>query len=197
MTRVVWLVALALCQIACGPEPGRSDARGDDKQDGKKGTRVTLDGLHSQAPAGWKEEEASNRMRVYQFRVPRAKGDDADAEMVIFFFGTGSGGTAKDNVNRWKGLFIPPEGKKIADVSRVEAFKVGEVDVTYLDVEGTYKFKARPFDPNAREELKPGYRMLGVVFESPKGPYFIRLVGPAKTVAENKKGFDDWLKGFK
>jgi len=92
---------------------------------------------------------------------------------------------------------MPPEDKKIDDVSKVENFKVGNVEVTYLDVQGTYKFKERPFDPASKEELRPDYRMLGVVFESPKGPYFFRLVGPAKTVEHNKKAFEDWVKGFK
>ena len=163
----------------------------------RTGPPVTLDGLSSRVPADWKPEQTSSQMRVYLFKLPRASGDKADAEVVVFFFGTGQGGSAADNVKRWKGLFLPPEGKKIDDVAKVEKMKVAGTDVTYLDLSGTYKFKERPFDPNAKEELRPDYRMLGVVFESAKGPYFIRLLGPAKTVAQHKPGFDDWLKGFK
>jgi hypothetical protein len=162
-----------------------------------KGTVVELDGLKSRAPANWKAEEPSNRMRAYQFRIPAAKGDKDDGELVIFHFGAGGGGSAEDNVKRWKGMFLPPEGKKIDDVAKVEKTKVGSVPVTYLDVQGTYLHKERPFDPNAKTDQRPDYRMLGIVFESEKGPYFIRFVGPAKTVSENKKGFDDWLKNFK
>ena len=40
-------------------------------------------------------------------------------------------------------------------------------------------------------------RLIGVVFESPEGPYFIRFVGPAKTVGENEKAFKEMLKNFK
>jgi hypothetical protein len=39
--------------------------------------------------------------------------------------------------------------------------------------------------------------MLGVHFEAEKNPYHIKLIGPAKTVEHYKKGFDEWLKGFK
>jgi hypothetical protein len=124
------------------------------------------------------------------------EGDKNDAEFVIFSFGPGQGGSAAENVKRWKGFFIPPDGKSIDDVSKVTKMKVGDVDVTYLDVQGTYKYKERPFDPNAKEELRPDYRMLGVVFEGKK-TYFFRLVGPAKTITHHKKGFEDWLKGFK
>jgi hypothetical protein len=196
-----------MIRILCGLMPiltvwawGSVPACADDKEKApaRSGPAVTLDGLSSRVPSDWKQEEASNRMRAYQFRLPRSKDDKADAEMVIFFFGTGGGGSSSDNVNRWKSLMVPPEGKKIDDVSKIEKMKVADnVQVTYLDVQGTYKFKERPFDPNAKEELRPEYRLLGVVFESPKGPYFIRLVGPAKTVAQHKPGFDNWLKGFK
>jgi hypothetical protein len=171
--------------------------RAQDKKEEKKGTVVEIDGLKSAVPADWKHEEVSSQFRVYHFRIPHAADDKTDAELIIFFFGPGGGGPADANVKRWKGMFIPPEGKKIDDVAKVETFKVGDVKVTYLDVEGTYKFKERPFDPSAKEELRTDYRLLGVVFESPKGPYFFRLVGPAKTVTQHKKAFEDWVGGFK
>src|SRR5216684_4854821 len=171
--------------------------RADEKKDETKEIVIEIDGLKSTAPADWKSEKVTAKFRTHHFRIPHVADDKADAELTIFFFGTGSGGSAADNIKRWKGFFIPPDDKKIEDVSKVENFKVGNVDVTYLDVQGTYKFKERPFDPTSKEELRPDYRMLGVVFESPKGPYFFRMVGPAKTVEQNKKAFEDWVKGFK
>jgi hypothetical protein len=167
----------------------------DDKK--KDENVVELDALKSKAPADWKQEATTNQMRAYQFKLPHAKDDKLDADMIIFYFGPGGGGSAEDNIKRWKGMMAPVEGKKIEDVAKVDKFKVGEVPVTYLDVEGTYLAKERPFDPNSKVEKKPDYRMLGVVFESPKGPYFIRVTGPAKTIAEQKKAFDEWLKNFK
>ena len=75
--------------------------------------------------------------------------------------------------------------------------QVGKVEVTYLDVSGTYVTKNPPFDPKAKEERHPDYRMLSVYFASENGPYFLRMTGPAKTVEQNKKGFDEWVKNFK
>jgi hypothetical protein len=164
-------------------------------QERREGALVKLDGMQSRAPAEWVEEPSNSRLRIKQFRL-EAIGDDKDnAEVIIFFFGTGSGGSADANVKRWKGMFIPPEGKTIEDVARVDRFKVSGVDVTYLDIRGTYLFKERPSD--AETARRPNYRMVGVVLASKNGPYFIRLVGPADTVAHYKKGFDEWLKGFK
>src|SRR5262249_39847790 len=148
----------------------------------KKGTKVTIDGLSSVAPAEWKQEkppEISRKFRFKQFRLPKVEEDKQDAELIIFYFGEGAGGSAAENVKRWKGFFNPPKGKKIDDVAKVTKFKAGKVPVTYLDISGTYKYKKAPFVPDSKAELRPDHRMLGVVFESPKGPYFFRLVGPA------------------
>src|SRR5947209_20476575 len=124
--------------------------RADDKKEEKKRAVVEIDGLKSAVPADWKQEEVTSKFRTHHFRIPHVADDKTDAEMVIFFFGAGSGGSADANVKRWKGMFVPPEGKQIDDVAKVDSFKVGNVNVTYLDVQGTYKFKERPFDRRQR-----------------------------------------------
>jgi hypothetical protein len=154
-----------------------------------QGTVVTLGTMKSTTPADWKSQPAKG-LRMNQFAV-------GDAELVIFFFGEGSGGSKEDNIKRWKDTFVPPTGKTIDDVSKVETFKVGKADVTLLDVQGTFLSKNPPQDPNAKTERKTDYRRFGVFFACPGGPYFITLTGPAKTLEQNKKAFDEWLKNFK
>jgi len=132
-------------------------------------------------------------MRYAQFKVPAAKGDKDDGELVIF---KGLGGSADANIKRWKDMFVPPEGKSIDDVAKVTDMKVSGANVTYLDVHGTYLFKP-PFDPNAKAKPMPDYRRFGVIFASENGPYFITVTGPARTMAQHKKDFDNWLKAFK
>jgi hypothetical protein len=158
------------------------------------GTPVTIDGLTSSVPASWKELPAT-QMRFKQWTIPRVEPDKSDAELVVFFFGAGGGGDVQANLDRWKKMFVPPEGKTIDAVSKTETFKVNKVDVTTLDVRGTYKYKPMPMAPN--EELRPDHRMIAVVFASPQGPYYMRFVGPEKTVEKNKKDFDKFLRGFK
>lgn len=160
-----------------------------------KGTPVTIDGLTSKAPAAWKEIKTTSQMRFKQFAVPKVEGDEADAELVIYFFGTGGGGGVQANIDRWKGQFKPPEGKSIDDVAKTEEMTVGKVKVTYFDVNGTFLYKRTPMDSKVEE--RPNHRMLAVIFESENGPYFFRFVGPEKTVTHHKKGFDEWLKNFK
>ncbi|HEX5271000.1 MAG TPA: hypothetical protein VFW33_10950, partial [Gemmataceae bacterium] len=184
--RYAWTVAL-LALGALAWAPGRAEE--------KKGTTVEIAGFKSKVPGDWKPveltEQQKNFGRIYQFDVPKAKDDKHDAEMYVFYF-KGSGGDAKANIDRWKSQFTAPEKGKVE--SKVEEIKVGDTPVTYADIRGTYKFKKNAFNPNEKEELRPAYRLIGVIFESKKeGSYFIRFVGPAKTVEANKKAFDEWL----
>ncbi len=193
MKRSGWMLLFATGVLAgaiglCRAEEKKAD----------KGTVVEIDTFKSKVPGSWKEveltEQQRNFGRIAQFTVPKNKDDKHDAEMYVFFF-KGGGGDAKANIDRWKSQFTAPEGKKVE--TKVEEMKVGDTPVTYVDVQGTYKYKKAPFNPNEKEELRPDYRLIGVIFDSKNGPYYIRFVGPAKTVAENKKAFDEWLKGLK
>jgi hypothetical protein len=185
--------ALCLGLLGCAALLCATALRADDKKDDGKGAIVDLGGMKSRAPAEWKEEEVTNRMRLQQFKLPKVKDDPQDAEVVIF----NSGGTPEANIDRWKSFFVPPQGKTLDDVAKVTKMDVGDAKMTLLDISGTYKFKERPFDPNAKEELRPNSRMVGVVVETPKSQFQIRFVGPAATVENYKKGFDEWLKNFK
>ena len=161
-------------------------------------TTVTLDGLKSDAPASWKTKTSPFKTRLYTFTVPKADGDERETEVQVISFGKDNdGGGLPANVKRWKGMFEPPEGKTIDDVAKQETFMVGKAKVTTFDLHGTYLDKFPPFDPNAKTIRRPDYRRINVFFDSDNGTFFIIFVGPAKTVAQNKKAFDDWLKAFK
>src|SRR5262249_42601795 len=152
-----------------------------------QGEVVEIDGLKSAAPAAWKKGMPANQFQYAVFTLPKAAGDKEDASLTIYFFNTGGGGGVDANLKRWRDMVKAPAGEN----AKTDKMKVGDVPVTALDVQGTYLFKARPFDPNAKAEEKPDYRMVGVIFESKNGPYFMRLVGPAKTVEAHKKAFDE------
>jgi hypothetical protein len=157
----------------------------------RAGEVVEIDGLKSKAPDSWKKAAPANAMQYAVFNLPKADGDADDASLIIYFFGPGQGGTPEANVKRWKDQFKAPAGEK----AKVEKFKVGDVETTVVDVAGTWLFRPRPGDPNVTE--KPDHRLIGVVFASPKGPYFFRLVGPAKTVEKHHGDFMGWVKNFK
>lgn len=154
---------------------------------------VTIDGLKSKTPDTWKKQAAATQMQHAKFELPKA-GDEKDATtLVVYFFGTGGGGGTEANLKRWKEQFKAPEEKNI----KKEESKVGDVKLTTFDVTGTYLEKFPPFAPNAKITEKPDYRIINIIFESPKGPYFFKLTGPAKAVEKHKKDFDEWVKNFK
>jgi hypothetical protein len=157
------------------------------------GVTVELGGLRSTAPAARKEVPVAGSMRVKQFVLP---GKEGDAELAVFFFGQGQGGTLQANLDRWKQQFQLPPGQTPETAGKISSLKLASGKVTVLDIRGTYLFKARPMDPGPGEP-RPNHRMLAAVLESPRGNYFIKLVGPAATIEQNKKEFDAWLKAFK
>src|SRR5258708_4239372 len=158
---------LGVC-VAIGFCVSSNDVRAEEKT----GSVIEFDGLKSAAPASWKEEKPTSKMRYKQFRLPKVGDDKADAELLIF---RGLTGSAKENVQRWKNQFRPPPGKKIDDVAKVMELKISGAEATLLDITGSYLFKARPFDADEKPEVRPDYRMLAVQFEATKTIYHIKL----------------------
>jgi hypothetical protein len=135
-------------------------------------------------PAAWKDRPPASSMRVAEFIVPKASGDSEDAEVIIYYFG-GGGGSVEANLQRWTSQF-----QSTKDPIRTTA-TVNGLKLTSLDVSGTYVAEMRP--GSAEHYNKPGYRMRATVVETPKGPYFIKLTGPAKTVDSAGTAFDQFL----
>jgi hypothetical protein len=155
---------------------------------------IKVDGMTSKAPTGWVEESPSNRMRMGQYRVPKVKGDKDDGEVVIF---KDLGGGVPANVKRWKEQFLPPTGKTIDDVTKVEKIKIGGNEATQVTIEGTFLYSPAPFAAPAKKERRPDYKMIAIYYDGKdEKPYQIKFTGPAKTVDANAKAFETWIKGF-
>lgn len=126
-------------------------------------------------PTTWKEEEPLSRLRLTQFRIPAAEGDDEDAELAIFSFG---GSDIANNIRRWISQFQ-------ADNRTV---KIGTGDAeqgkyVFVNISGTFnKTVGSPLD--GKTEPVPGSRVLAVILAVPeKGVYYLKMTGLDKTVA--------------
>ena len=135
-------------------------------------------------PAAWTDRAAASSMRVAEFIVPRAAGDTEDGELIVYYFG-GGGGSVEANLQRWTSQF--ESAKEPAPTTMA----VNGLKLTSLDVSGTYVAEMRP--GSSERYNKPGYRMRATVVETPKGPYFIKLIGPAKTIESAGAAFDQFL----
>ncbi|HEY0432007.1 MAG TPA: hypothetical protein VGC61_09310, partial [Pyrinomonadaceae bacterium] len=136
--------------------------------------------LKFRVPAGWIEEERTSSMRVAQYRLPKAVGDTEDASLVLYYFGQGQGGSTAANVERWVGQLKQSDGS--AAGAKQEGFEANGLKVTTVDVSGTYIAETAP--GSGAFHNKPAYRLRAAVVETPKGSYFVKLVGPEKTVTQ-------------
>src|ERR1044072_2794609 len=144
-------------------------------------------------PAGWVEEPRSSSMRVAQYKLPKAVGDAEDASLVLYYFGQRQGGSTAANVERWVDQMKQADGNAAKD-ARQEQFETNGLKVTTVDVSGTYVAETAPgsgtFQNNA------GYRLRAAVVETANGSYFVKFVGPEKTVTQWNESFLSYLKSF-
>lgn len=169
MGRTLALVLLLLARVAASG-PVRTEAAG----------------LRFTVPAAWVRVPTDAESRAAQYRVPRAPGDEADTDAAVFFLGDGKGGSADDALARWCRRFVVAGSRPCREVATVDKRTISGLDVTTLDVAGTYVADGTgPGRPGVS-----GYRMLGAVVEGAGGPWFIEVLGPAATVAKAKSDFD-------
>ena len=145
-------------------------------------------GLTFTPPASWQPRPAASTMRVAEFVVPKAAGDAEDGELVVYFFG-GSGGSVDANIDRWVGQMQQPAAAPATP--HREALTIHGLKVTTVDVAGTYIAEVRP--GATERHIKPGFRLRAAVIETPRGPYYIKMTGPAKTMAAADADFKKFL----
>ena len=151
-------------------------------------------GIAYTAPAGWKARASASSMRVAEFVVPHAPGDGEDAEVIIYYFG-GTGGSADANIDRWIGQVQQPDGSPSKAKAKREEQTINGMKVTLVDVSGTYVAEVRP--GSTERYNKPGFRVRAAVVETPRGPYYVKMTGPAKTVAAAEADFAALLRSLK
>jgi hypothetical protein len=132
-------------------------------------------------------------MRAATLSVPAAKGDTEPAELVVFFFGAGSGGGADDNVKRWIDQFQKADGTSAAKDAEVKKEKIAGLPETTVDVNGIYNGASMMGPPTS----KPGYRLLGAIVEGPGGNVYFKLAGPENPVSGAGKPLRKLLDGLK
>lgn len=149
-------------------------------------------GVAWEEPSSWKPQPR-RPMRAATYAVPAAPGDSESGECAVYFFGTGQGGSVEANIRRWLGQFRTAEGNPVESAER-EDRTINGLEVTTLDVSGTFMFKPAPFAPKTIP--KPGYRMLAAIVQAPEGPVFFKLTAPEKTAAAAEEDFQQMLESL-
>lgn len=145
--------------------------------------KLGKDKIVLKAPADWKTIKPKFAGIVdYEFSVTPAEGEERPGRVTI----GGAGGGVEPNIGRWIGQFDKAKSTR-------EEMKVAGETVYALDVSGSFK-DGSPFGPKT---LREGYRLLAVIITTDKlGTYYIKFVGPKKTVAANEEAFKKMVKGM-
>lgn len=188
--RAIFLLAVAAWFAACdAPAPtvtpvnSNSAAPASSTPAMAPPTSSVPGGLTFKTPDGWTSEPPSSNMRVAQYKLP---GEAGDASLVIYFFGQGQGGSVEDNFERWIGQM-----QQTRDKAKTENLTVNGMAVTLLDVSGTYSGDMAGMGGQAAQA---NARMRAGVIQTPKGAYYIKLVGPEKTVTRWDDAFMAFVK---
>ncbi len=149
---------------------------------------VDARGLTFKTPETWKTEKPGSQMRAAQLSVEPVKGDDFKAELVVFVF-PGGAGSVDANIERWQKQFKGTDGK----APKVESKKVKgkNVEASRVEIAGHYhptSFPGMPAEPD-----RPNARLLGAIVITDKFGYFLKMVGPDKTMKELTPAFDELI----
>lgn len=135
------------------------------------------------APSAWTSMPNPNTMRKATYKVPRAAGDTEDAELTV---STASGGV-EPNVKRWAGQFGNAEPK-------TESRKVNGLDVTIVEIKGTYSSGGMMGGPATPKEK---WMLLGAVVDGGERQHFFKMTGPEKTVTAARKDFESLVSSLR
>jgi hypothetical protein len=133
-------------------------------------TRVSLLDYATTIPATWTETKSTSSMRLAQFTLPTAAG--TSAEVIVYYFGPGQGGSVDANVARWRGQFSPSNGKPVYE--RVAPESGGRFPITVAEFRGTY---ARGMGTGNASAAKADQTLIALIAETPSGPLFFQLIG--------------------
>jgi hypothetical protein len=134
-------------------------------------------GIAYQLPEGWNRVQPASSMRIDQAVIPGAAGS---AELVVFFFGAGSGGGTQDNLDRWAQQVesqTPPTQ---------ETFQSNGLNVIWIDTTGVLMPSTMGSGPATPQ---PNSRMYAAVIEGEGGPWFFKMTGPEETMAQQREKF--------
>lgn len=149
---------------------------------------VEAGGLRFQAPQAWKSIPSRSSMRQAQLQAEPVKGDEFPALLVVFVF-RGGAGTVDANIERWRNQFSGPDGNP----PKIESKTVKGKNVTVTRVETSGRYKPSNFPGVAPEPERENARLLGAIVVTDRFGYFLKMVGPDKTMTSIRPAFDEIL----
>ncbi len=142
----------------------------------------------AQSMLRWTTPEGWNFLPATEFRnINFDFGPNREGEAYLTLLPVQRGGGVFDNFNRWRKQMGQPEMSG-ADLETLPTKPIFGRPAPFLDITGTFTGGTGPM--MAASEPKPGYRMLGTIFEAPGFLFTLKMTGPADLVAAHAAKFD-------
>lgn len=143
------------------------------------------------APEAWERIPPANNIIDVEFSIAPVEEDENRCRLTIM----GAGGEIEANTNRWIGQFSQPDEKTTRERTTIEVKEINGQTVHLVDITGTFRDQRGPIAPATTYE---SYRMLAAIIPTEeRGQYFVKLVGPRRTIAENEDSFLALLESLK
>jgi hypothetical protein len=149
---------------------------------------VDAGGLSFKAPESWKSVPTNSSMRRAQLKVEPVAGDDYPAMLVVYAF-PGGAGSVEANLTRWQGQFKDADGNP----PKIESKTVKGKNTEVIRVETSGHYKPGAIPGMAPEPERENARMLVAIVTTPRVGYFLKMVGPDKTMTAVKPSFESLI----
>lgn len=169
---LAFLVLALLATAACGSDAGTA-----------RGTPTTLLDYEALVPPSLVARPSTSSMRLAEFSVPRT--DSTSAEVIVFYFGEGQGGSVDANIARWSTQFAGADGAPVSP--RIGTLEGTRFATTVAEFEGAYA-RGVGAGPGSAAAV-PDQRLVAAIVETPRGSLFLQLVGDGAAVTETREDF--------
>jgi len=158
------------------------------------GPAFKVGGVQFTLPAKWQAEPVESPARAGQWRVPPLHAQDGEGgEVVVFYFGPGVGGSARENIEAWIGTMFNVDGQPAA--AKENHHVTGGFKISQVVIIGTYNQVISL--PGIPPQSRPNYGLLGAVIENPQGSVYWRFTGPEPLITANLPLFNKIIDSVK
>jgi hypothetical protein len=142
------------------------------------------------APDAWMAK-ATRAMTKAIYELPKVEGDAENADLAVSHFPGMRDIPFDANVSRWCGQFEQPDGSSSREAVKRWELEGSKHPATVIEISGRYKASSMAGPAGAPKE---DYRMLAAEIRTDGGPWYVKMVGPAKTVEHWKEAFEEFIR---
>ena len=143
------------------------------------GKPMTIAGITYTPAIQWKDLGAAD-MKAASYTYGPLESDKEPAQLNVFYFGQGQGGSIEANVDRWIKQMSLPDGRDPATAAIRYTMDVNGLPAHVVTLFGTFNESVGGM-MTGKTVPRENSRLIGVIVEAPQGNVFFKLTGPDYT----------------